>query len=86
MNRSTSKTNLDLSDEQRMLLRMRDTLYEGSWEDFTRDLRARADHEPHVFDTIPDTPGLDTTIRHHLDLISAMQQWEKEHRQVLHAS
>jgi len=80
-----ASSNFDLNDEHRMLLRMRDTLYEGSWEDFTRDLRARANHEPHVFDTIRDTPGLDTTIRHHLDLIAAMQRWETEHHQVLRA-
>ncbi len=84
MNKNTSG-NFDLSDEHRMLLRMRDTLYEGSWEDFTRDLRARANHEPHVFETIPETPGLDQTIRHHLDLIAAMKTWEDEHRQVLGA-
>lgn len=74
-----------LMDEHRMLLRMRDTLYEGSWEDFVRDLNARARHEPHVFDSIPDTPGLEATIHRHLDLISDMQTWEQTNEQTLHA-
>ncbi len=74
-----------LSDEHRMLLRMRDTLYEGSWKDFVSDLAARANHEPHVFDTVPDTPGLEATIRRHLDLITDMQSWEQTNEQSLHA-
>ncbi|MCH8147562.1 MAG: hypothetical protein IH987_06140 [Planctomycetes bacterium] len=74
-----------LSEEHRMLLRMRDTLYEGSWEDFVRDLRTRANHEPHVFDTIPDTPGLEATIRRHLDLITHMKSWEQTNGRLLQA-
>ena len=68
-----------LSDEQRMLLRMRDTLYDGSWEDFERDLNARAEGRPHVFDTVPNTPGMETTIAHHLAMIDAMRKWEAQH-------
>ena len=68
-----------LSNEQRMLLRMRDTLYEGSWEDFERDLRARLEGQPHVFATVPDTPGMKTTIAQHLVMIDAMRKWEAEH-------
>ena len=78
-------TEFVLSDQHRMLLRMRDTLYEGSWEDFQHDLRARANHEPHVFETIPATPGLEDTINHHLALIADMQAWEQAHRQPLKA-
>ena len=69
----------DLSDEHRMLLRMRDTLYEGSWEDFERDLRARMEGRPHVFDTVPETPGMTTTIANHMRMIDAMRTWEAEH-------
>jgi len=72
----------ELTEEQRMLLRMRDTLYEGSWEDFERDLRARAEDRPHVFDTVPETPGMKSTIAHHLGLIEAMQRWEAAHRRL----
>jgi len=74
-----------LTDEQRMLLQIRDTLYEGSWEDFITDLRAQADGRPHVFDTVPVSVSLKTTIAHHLELISAMQAWERDQGRCLHA-
>lgn len=69
----------ELSDEHRMLLRMRDTLYEGSWEDFERDLRARMEGRPHVFDTVPATPGVKATIANHLRMMEAMREWEALH-------
>ena len=68
-----------LTPEHEMLLQMRDTLYEGSWADFVRDLQARAAGQPHVFDTIPETPGLRDTVVRHLELIKTMQAWETEH-------
>ena len=37
----SGRNDLRLTDEHRMLLRMRDTLYEGSWDDFAHDLRAK---------------------------------------------
>ena len=83
--RHNSSHEYPLSDEHRMLLRMRDTLYEGSWKDFVRDLNARANHEPRVFDTVPDTPGLEVTIRRHLGLITDMQSWEQTNEQSLQA-
>jgi len=72
-----------LTEEHRMLLRMRDTLYEGSWEDFTRDLRARLQGRPHVFETVPDSPSMQATIRDHLAMIGDMQAWETRHRSTL---
>ena len=66
-----------------MLLRMRDTLYEGSWEDFERDLRARAEGQPHVFETVPTSPELRATIGIHLTMIDQMRTWESEHGDVL---
>ena len=47
--------------------------------------RARADHEPHVFDTVPETPGLVATIRRHLGLITDMQSWEQTNERMLQA-
>ena len=76
---------LELTADHRLLLQMRDTLYEGSWADFVRDLRARAEERPHVFDTIPDTPGMKDTINYHLTLIDQMQAWETAHQQTLSA-
>lgn len=61
-----------------MLLRMRDTLYEGVWEDFNRDLRARVDGKPHVFETVPTSAAMRDTITHHLSMIAEMDAWETE--------
>ena len=66
-----------LTDEKRMLLRMRDTLYEGSWDDFARDLESRASGQRHVFETVPTSPAMKNTIAHHLLLISEMAGWEE---------
>ncbi len=71
------EASLELTEEHRMLLRMRDTLYEGSWEDFERDLRLRAEGKPHVFETIPDSPHMRAAITHHLELIRQMRAWEQ---------
>ncbi|UCC29094.1 MAG: hypothetical protein JSU86_12930 [Phycisphaerales bacterium] len=74
-----------LDDEHRMLLRIRDTLYEGCWEDFVRDLRARAQGRPHVFETVTDSPAMKTTIENHLAMIDEMQTWELQHERTLSA-
>jgi len=72
-----------LTDEQRMLLRMRDTLYEGNWGDFTRDLEARVRGEQHVFETVSASPAMKDTIAHHLALISEMARWEERYGETL---
>ena len=72
-----------LTDEHRMLIEIRDTLYEGSWEDFTRDLEARRQAQPHVFETVPESPEMLATIGTHLELIDAMWAWERANRQTL---
>lgn len=72
-----------LTVEHRMLLRIRDTLYEGSWEDFVEDLRARAEDRPHVFETVATSPELKATIAAHLAMIDAMRRWETRNRQRL---
>lgn len=74
-----------LTDEHRMLLRMRETLYEGHWDDFEQDLRARAQDRPHVFETIPPSPQVKATIDRHLVLIGEMQAWEAQHDKTLMA-
>jgi len=55
---------------------MRDTLYEGRWDDFARDLEARAAGRPHVFETVSASPAMRDTIAHHLTLIAEMAHWE----------
>ena len=62
-----------LTDDHRMLLDIRDTLYEGSWEDFKTDLVARCESKPHVFETVPDSAHMREVIRYHLDLITQMR-------------
>ena len=66
-----------------MLLRMRDTLYEGSWEDFERDLRGRVEGRPHVFETVPTSPEMRATIENHLAMIEQMRAWEIQHDSTL---
>lgn len=73
----------DLTAEHRMLLRIRDTLYEGSWEDFVEDLRSRAEDRAHVFETVPASPEMKTTIATHLRMIEAMEKWEAQHQRTL---
>ncbi len=72
-----------LSDEQRMLVQIRDTLYEGSWDDFLSDLSARAEGRPHVFSLSGASPELKITIERHIDLIKQLRTWEREHRQTI---
>ena len=80
-----SRPPVELSAEQRMLLDIRDTLYDGSWEDFIRDLQARLDGQPHVFDIVPDSPGFADTIRSHLGIVEQLQTWEQETGRTLHS-
>lgn len=75
-----------LTDEHRMLLQMRDSLYEGSWEDFIRDLEARAFGKPHVFETVPTSDHMKATIKNHLLMIASMVAWEQQHNTTLAAS
>ncbi len=65
--------------EDEMLLYIRDTLYEGNWDDFIRDLESRAQGRPHVFDTVAPSPTMKATIEAHLHLIQRMLTWETEH-------
>ncbi len=67
----------NLTDEQRMLVGIRDTLYEGSWDDFAHDLIARRDAKPHVFDILPATDTLRETIAAHLAQIDRLRRWEQ---------
>ena len=77
---------LSLTDEHRMLLQIRDTLYEGSWEDFIHDLRARAEGRPHVFEIGPASERMKATIAGHLAMIEQMQSWEAAHGRALRAA
>lgn len=68
-----------LSDEELMLIDLRDVLYEGSWDDFRRDLEARRESKPYVFEIVPTSPELRRTIERHLQVIGALESWEQAH-------
>jgi len=72
-----------IAPEHEMLLRMRDTLYEGDWGDFTRDLRARLSGKPYVYEVVPASPRMKSTIMSHLRLIEQMEAWERDHGRTL---
>lgn len=74
--RNVNPERFPLSDEHLMLLRIRDTIYEGHWGDFTHDLTARVEGKPHVFETVPANPHMKATIERHLRLIEQMGAWE----------
>lgn len=74
---------LRLTPEHGMLLTIRDTLYEGSWDDFVDDLSAQAEGQPYVFETVPPSAHLRSTITAHLRLIEEMRAWENAHDTVL---
>lgn len=76
---------LVLTADHRMLLEIRDTLYEGRWDVFARDLEARRRAEPHVFDTVAESADMLATIGAHLTLIAEMEAWERAHGATLRA-
>ncbi len=75
-----------LTDEQRMLVDLRDVLYEGRWADFRLDLTARRDSRPHVFDTVPECLRLDEIISRHLRVIEELENWELRYERTLRGS
>ncbi len=68
--------NMELSDDQQMLIRVRDELYEGRWDLFETDLKARLSGEPHVFEIGPPSARLKDTITTHLRLIAGLREME----------
>lgn len=47
--RHQDRLKIELTAEERVLVKLRDELYEGSWDEMTRDLEARRDNKPYVF-------------------------------------
>jgi hypothetical protein len=67
-----------LTDEHRMLLTLREELYEGSWGAMLQDLQDRLDGRPHVFEWTPPDGRMRTTLVAHMKLIEEMRQAEAE--------
>jgi hypothetical protein len=60
-----------LSKEERVLVLIRDELYEGSWEDLERDLQARREGKPAIFKLI-------TRIDEDLSRIQRLRAFERD--------
>ncbi|UCD28059.1 MAG: hypothetical protein JSV03_13320 [Planctomycetota bacterium] len=67
-----------LSDEEWMLLRVRDELYGGSWDQFVIDLKARLSGKPYVFEIGPPSDQLIETIGNHLRIIEKLRATETQ--------
>ena len=68
-----------LTSEERMLLTIRDELYEGRWGLMVQDLRDRLEGRPHVFEICPPSARLRETIAEHLSMIDRLQEIERRH-------
>lgn len=69
-----------LSEDEQMLLLVRDELYEGNWDDFVQDLQDRLSGRPHLFDIQPASARLQDTIRQHLRMIERLRELERRER------
>ncbi|MEZ6188231.1 MAG: hypothetical protein R3F62_24885 [Planctomycetota bacterium] len=61
-----------LSAEERLLVRVRDALYEGRWDELREDLVARASRGPSMF-------TLETRIEDDLARIARLEAFERDH-------
>ena len=61
-----------LSEEEIMLLRLRDELYEGRWDDMLADLNDRLQGKPYVF-------KLAHRIQDDIQRIERLSRFEKQH-------
>jgi hypothetical protein len=62
-----------LEPHERVLIELRDQLYEGSWDRVLSDLRARQRGDPYVF-------KLSRTIARDIGAIERLQRYEREHQ------
>ena len=62
-----------LEPYERVLIELRDQLYEGSWDRVLQDLRARQCGEPFVY-------KLSQTIARDIEAIERLQHYEQEHQ------
>ena len=74
-----------LSDEEQMLIKLLDELYEGSWDQFVVDLKARLAGEHHIFEIGPAGDRLKETINNHLRMIGRLKALEKQMGTDFHA-
>ena len=64
------------TEDEKMLLALRDELYEGDWALMVADLEARLNNEPYVFEIGLACDRLKETITGHLRIIESLQARE----------
>ena len=62
-----------LSQEEKMLLILRDELYDGSWDKMSRDLKDRLTGKPYIFKLVH-------RIEEDLSRIEKLQSYEQKHK------
>jgi hypothetical protein len=65
-----------LTEDHRMLLTLREELYDGSWQAMLQDLRDRLEGRPHVFEWTPPDARMRQTLTNHMKLIEQMRKAE----------
>lgn len=61
-----------LPPDERMLIRIRDELYEGSWDTMRRDLENRLAGKPYIFKLV-------SRIEHDLEAVLLLAEFERKH-------
>jgi len=62
-----------LSGDERMLVSLRDELYEGSWDQMMKDLKDRLEGKPYIFKLV-------NRISADIQRIEKLREYEKKHR------
>ncbi len=74
---ATEKTDADILDEisqeERILVILREELYEGSWDNMEQDLEDRLEGRPYIF-------KLHNRIEDDLERIERLREFEEEHQ------
>lgn len=62
-----------LTADERMLITMRDELYDGSWEQMLKDLKDRLKGKPYIFKLV-------NRIQDDMQRIDKLSEYEKKHK------
>ena len=70
---SAEKYAAQLSADERMLVTLRDELYDGSWEQMLKDLKDRLEGKPYIFKLV-------NRISADIQRIEKLSEYEKKHK------
>ena len=70
---SPEKYSAQLSADERMLITLRDELYDGSWDQMLKDLKDRLEGKPYIFKLV-------NRISADIQRIEKLSDYEKKHR------